>query len=127
MNLQQQREAIVRRHMEAENRHDVDATIDTFHQARYEVMPFGAPSDGADAVRGLLGALMAAFPDFHVAETALYHSATAVIVETRMTGTHRGDWMGMPPSGRAIDLMAACFFLFDGPHLLCERVYFDNA
>lgn len=99
MNLIEQREATVRRHMEAENRQDVEATLDTFGHARYEVMPFGEATDGAEAV----------------------------IVETRMTWTQRGEWMGIPPSGRKIDVMAACFFLFEGTQLMCERVYFDSA
>jgi len=127
MNLREQREATVRRHMEAENRHDVEGTVETFGHARYEVMPFGAPTDGADAVRGLLGALMIAFPDFHVEETAMYHADTAVIVETRMTGTQQGEWLGLPATGKKIDVPAACFFLFEGAELICERVYFDNA
>ena len=127
MDLKQQRTAAVRSHMEAENRHDVEATVGTFTHARYEVMPFGAPTDGADAVRALLGALMAAFPDFHVEEKAMYHAGEAVIVETRMTGTQQGEWMGLPPAGGKIDVMAACFFLFEGADLVCERVYFDNA
>jgi hypothetical protein len=32
--LRQRREAIVRQHAEAENRHDVEATIATFHRPR---------------------------------------------------------------------------------------------
>lgn len=121
------REEIVRAHMNAENNHDVEATVATFHHARYEVMPFGGATDGADAVRGLLGALMQAFPDFHVSEERLYHGGDCVIVETRMTGTQQGEWMGLPASGRKIDVSAACFFVFDQDRLLCERVYFDNA
>ena len=54
--LRQRREAIVNQHAEAENRHDVEATIATFHQPRYEVN--GEPSDGEEAVRELLQGFM---------------------------------------------------------------------
>ena len=50
--LRQRREAIVNQHADAENRHDVEATIATFDRPRYEVN--GQPSDGAEAVRELL-------------------------------------------------------------------------
>ena len=40
--LRQRREAIVNQHADAENRHDVEATIGTFHHPRYE---FNGQSD----------------------------------------------------------------------------------
>ena len=42
--LRQRREETVKQHIEAENRHDIEATIATFHRPRYEVN--GEPSDG---------------------------------------------------------------------------------
>lgn len=48
--LRQAREAIVRSHADAEARHDVDATLATFHRPRYEVAPLGI-SDGLTCER----------------------------------------------------------------------------
>jgi steroid delta-isomerase-like uncharacterized protein len=126
-NLQTRREQTVRAHIEAENHHDIPAALATFHHPRYEVMPLGDAADGAEAVTGLLTALMNAFPDFHVDVTRLLHSTHCVVVELQMTGTHRGEWAGVAASGRRIQLMAACFFEFDADRLVCERVYFDQA
>ena len=42
--LRERREAIILEHIDAENRHDVEGTIATFHRPRYEVN--GVPSDG---------------------------------------------------------------------------------
>jgi len=66
--LRQRREAIVRQHAEAENRHDVEATIATFHHPRYEFN--GKTIDGAEAVRELLQGFMNGFPDFHASRAA---------------------------------------------------------
>jgi hypothetical protein len=60
--LRERREATVLEDISAENRHDVEATIATFHSARYEVN--GVESNGEEAVRDLLNELMAGFPDF---------------------------------------------------------------
>jgi hypothetical protein len=46
--IRRRREAIVHRHPDAENRHDVEATIATLHRPRYEVN--GVPSDGRKSV-----------------------------------------------------------------------------
>ena len=122
------RESIVNEHIEAETiQHDVEATVKTFIHPRYEVPALGTVADGAEAVTQLLGALLTAFPDFHLERTAFHHAEEAVIVECRLVGTQRGVWAGIEPSGRKMDVCAACFFLFDRDELTCERVYFDQA
>ena len=47
-----EREAVVREHMESENRHDFDATMATFSHPRYELIATGEVYDGEEAVRG---------------------------------------------------------------------------
>jgi steroid delta-isomerase-like uncharacterized protein len=123
--LRDRREAIVREHISAENRHDVEATIATFHSARYEVN--GVESDGKEAVRDLLKELMAGFPDFQAEVAKTYHADDAVIGEGRVTGTHNGEFAGVPATGRRVDYPAVAIFEFEEDRLLCEMVYFDGA
>jgi steroid delta-isomerase-like uncharacterized protein len=125
--LRERREAIVNEHVAAENRHDVEATIATFDQPRYEAMPLGVSSDGAAAVRELLQGMMDGFPDFNAEVQQMHHADDAVICEVRMTGTHRGPWAGVPATGRTIDVPMACIFDFDDDRLVCEKLYFDLA
>jgi steroid delta-isomerase-like uncharacterized protein len=123
--LRQRREAIVRQHAEAENRHDVEATIATFHHPRYEFN--GDPCDGEEAVRELLQGFMNGFPDFHADIGKMRHADDAVIGETIITGTHDGEWAGIPPTGRRIEVAVAAIFEFEEDRLLCEKVYMDFA
>jgi len=121
-----QREAIVRRHADAEIRHDVDATLATFHRPRYEVPALGV-SDGADAVRDLLNSMIVGFPDWHIEMGSFRHGDDFVFVEVQMTGTHAGPFAGWEPTGRKMDVTAACVFEFEQDRLVCEKVYFDMA
>ncbi len=125
--LRERREAVVRRHAEAENRHDVAATIATFHAPRYEVIAFGAVSDGPQAVHDLLAGLFTGFPDFKVEVRRTMHADDAIVAEIALTGTHQAEWAGIPATGKKIDLMSACIFDFDDDRLTCEKVYFDFA
>jgi predicted ester cyclase len=127
--LHARREAVVRAHIEAEAvRHDVAATLATFKHAQYDVPALGGVVDGATGVDGLLHALFAAYPDFWLRECTHYHAENAVIVECVFGGTQQGDWGGISPTGRKMEVAAALFFLFDSTDgLLCERVYFDQA
>ena len=123
--LRQRREAIVNQHADAENRHDVEATIATFHHPRYEVN--GVPSDGEAAVRELLQGLMHGLPDLHTETIRLRHMDDGVLVEGIITGTHDGDWAGIPPSGNRVKFPLVGIFEFDGDRLLCEKVSLDMA
>ena len=123
--LRQRREAVVNRHAELENQHDIEGTIGTFADPRYEMN--GVPADGADAVRELLQSLMGALPDLHASIDSMRHADDAVIVEARITGTHDGEWQGVPATGRGVDIPGVAIFEFDDDRLICEKVFFDMA
>jgi predicted ester cyclase len=121
------REAIVQAHIEAEAvQHDVAATLATFRHPRYEVPSLATIADGVGAVTGLVDALLTAFPDFHLQRTATHYADNAVIVECRFGGTQRGDWAGIAPTGRKMEVDAVLIFVFEGEDLVCEKVYFDH-
>jgi predicted ester cyclase len=122
------RQQIVDAHIHAEtSTHDIAAAIATFRHPRYEVPAFGAIADGEEAVRGLLGQLLGAFPDFWLEKLAVHHSDDAVTVECKFGGTHQGIWAGIAPTGKRMQVQAACIFVFDGVDLVLEKVYFDHA
>lgn len=125
--LRDRREAIVRQHLDAENRQDVQAVLDTFATPKYDVKPLGSVNDGAESVRELMTGLFEGFPDFHVNVLSIHHSENAVIVEELMGGTHNGPWAGVPATGNKMEVSCACVFEFDDDRLTCEKVYFDLA
>lgn len=128
--LRARREAIVRRHMEAENVHDFDTVVATFAHPRYELVGTDRVYDGEASVREYFRETRTAFPDQRNELIALHHADDAVIAEFWLEGTHRGPLGGLAPTGRAFRCRMASFFLFDGTEsadLVCERVYFDAA
>jgi len=125
--LRARREAVVREHMESENRHDFDVTLRTFAHPRYELIATGEVYDGEEAVRGYYATSRAAFPDQRNEIRAMHHADDAVAVEFDLLGTHRGPLRGIPPTGRAFTCRMVALFLFEGERIVCERVYFDSA
>lgn len=124
------REAVVRQHWDAENRHDPAGVVASFsaHRASYDVPAFGRAGQRPDAasVLSLWEDMLAAFPDFHVEPGPMLHGDNHIFVEVRVTGTQRGEFAGIPPTGRPIDLpRVANLFEFEGDELVCERVYID--
>jgi steroid delta-isomerase-like uncharacterized protein len=124
--MRKKREEIVREHMESENRHEFDVTLETFDHPRYELIATGEVHDGPEEVAAYFDQTRTAFPDQRNELIALHHSDDAVLVEAIIRGTHRGPLRSLPPTGREFELRILAMFVFEEDRLLCERVYFDQ-
>ena len=125
--IARKREATVRAHVDAENRHDVAGVVATFHHPKYEVVPLGAVLDGAQPVTDFLSGVMAGFPDFSAGTPSLTHAENGIVAEGHFTGTHEHEWAAIPATGRAVDVPFCAIFVFDDDRLVSERLYFDFA
>ena len=127
--LREARLAVVREHMESENRHEFDVTMATFEHPRYEIVPTGEVHDGAEAVAEYFRATREAFPDQRNENTTLHVADDAIVAEFDLLGTHLGELRGIPPTGKPFRCRGCAIFEF-GPgtdRIVCERVYFDTA
>lgn len=125
--LRKRREAVVREHMESENRHEFGATLATFGHPRYEIVPTGDVFDGPVEVMAYFEETRTAFPDQRNELVAMHHADDSVIVEFDLKGTHLGSFRGLPATGRAFTCRTLAIFEFEGEGIVCERVYFDSA
>lgn len=123
--LQRVREEIVHKHIEAEQRGDWLAALDTFTRARYEVTPTNEIIDGRAAVLGFYNESTCAFPDMTLETRGLYPAGSTIVHEVILRGTHQGMWRGLPPTGKTVDYSMLNLFLFEEDRLVCERMYFD--
>jgi steroid delta-isomerase-like uncharacterized protein len=62
------------------------------------------PPRGADGLKPIVAAIRKAFPDLHFEIEDVIATTDAVVVRTRMTGTHRGDFFGVAPTGRRVSV-----------------------
>ena len=131
-NVIEQQRAIVAEHIRLENSHDWTGVRDTFVQderAHYDVVPLGTSFQGIDAVDNFYRAISTAVPDLKIEVAAEFDVPGCSIREVVLTGTHRGDYFGVPPMGNSLRVELACFFTCDevSGKLLGERIYFDQA
>ena len=123
--LRSRRDAVIREHMDAENRLDFEATLATFKHPRYELIGTGQVFDGADEVMTYYRSSRAAFPDQRNVIHSLRHADDAVVVEFDLLGTHAGEFLGVAPSGKTFRTRMAAIFEFEDDRITCERIYFD--
>ena len=95
--------ATVRQIYDAINARDLDAfgglMADDFIE--HEETPGLAPTK--DGVLAFFAMQLAAFPDMRMHVQDVVADGGKVVARVRFTGTHRGDFMGMPATGRSVD------------------------
>ena len=121
--------AAVEEHVRQENRHDIDGLLSTFGgNAVYEDGPWGEKHDGMGAVRAYYEGLFRAAPDLHIEVKKRHVGDDAIVVESVITGTHRGHWRGLPPTGRHLEFPLCAVYTFDeSDRIVGERIYYDRA
>jgi steroid delta-isomerase-like uncharacterized protein len=63
----------------------------------------------------------AAFPDLRLDPEDVLASGDKVVTRGRATGTHRGELMGMPPTGKNVDVQLIDIMRFDEDGLVAEH------
>jgi steroid delta-isomerase-like uncharacterized protein len=109
------------------NAHDPDAVAAVFAEDAV-VREVGSPQEarGRAAVRARAAALLSAFPDFHLERLELVIDGARHADRWVMTGTHRGELFGLPPTGRQVRIEGATFTRLGPDGLVVEDVHFTD-
>jgi steroid delta-isomerase-like uncharacterized protein len=93
---------IVRRYQEIYNSNNLDALLEVVSEDLLtpKIMPGIPPGiEGAKAAHQIM---LAGFPDYQTTIEDLIAEGDKVVARITMTGTHTGDFMGIPPTGKHI-------------------------
>lgn len=124
--LQQRRDAVLRRLLDAQNARDIDGSLACFAHPRYELIGNNRVYDGADDVRRYYEMTRRYFPDLHFEVIDVHHADDTVVCELWMSGTHLGSGPEFEATGRHFRCRTAVVFVFDGEQLVCARAYYDT-
>ncbi|MFI6938664.1 ester cyclase [Streptomyces sp. NPDC050418] len=75
-------------------------------------VPMDVP--GLTAFRQVWPVLLRAFPDIHVRIEDLIAEGDKVVARNKVTGTHLGEYRGLPPTGRPVTYDEIFVFRFEG-------------
>ena len=85
----------------------------------HEEMPGLEPSK--EGVKQLFHMYRAAFPDLRMEPQDVLVSGDKAVARVRATGTHQGEFMGMPATGRSIDVAVIDIMRFGEDGLVHEH------
>ena len=74
-----------------------------------------------EGVEQLFHMYRAAFPDLRMEAEDVVASGDKVVARVRATGTHQGEFMGMPATGKSIDVQVIDIFRFGDEGLAHEH------
>ena len=103
------------------NAHDIDGfggfLADDF--VEHEELPGGATTK--HGVMDFFRMQIAAFPDLAMTVEDVVDGGDKVVARVRFTGTHEGDFMGMPATGKAVDVQVIDIMRFADDGLAHEH------
>ena len=119
-------ERVVQKIIKAVNRHDVDAEMEYMA----EDMTYVNDSVGTSDKNGFRDALVmfyAAFPDVKYQVNQMVSEGDTVVVELTVTGTHKGEFLGVPPTSKKINTHLAVVMELEAGKVKRWRTYTDTA
>ncbi|WP_280351350.1 ester cyclase [Nocardia abscessus] len=91
---------------DAVNSGDVEVIAKTIDEVVAPDLLFHAPvpvdATGAQALQQVWAVLLRAFPDIHVAVEDVIAEGDKVVFRNTVTGTHQGEYRGLPPTGKSV-------------------------
>jgi steroid delta-isomerase-like uncharacterized protein len=117
--------AIVKDYLEAWNNRDYERMRGLMHRDYTYAGGDGQEQKGPEAGLAVSQMFARAFPDGRIDVVSMKEAGDTVLVEFIGRGTHRGDLMGIAPTGRPITIpVCEVFELRDGK-IYREREYMD--
>jgi steroid delta-isomerase-like uncharacterized protein len=115
------RERTLRRCYELLNAGDVDGFGDLLSDdfVEHEETPGLAPTK--DGVKAFFRMYIAAFPDLRMDPVDVLPSGDKVVARVKATGTNTGEFMGMPATGKGVDVQLIDIMRFGDDGLVHEH------
>lgn len=105
----------VRRFMdEVFNKGNMKATDEFMAANIVEHNPFPGQGPGVEGFKQGVSALRQAFPDLHIAIDDMFAAGEKVVIRSTMKGTHKGNFMNIPPTGKQFSAEGIDIVLMSG-------------
>ena len=81
---------------------------------------------GRAALEARIRGVLEAFPDFHTRIDRQVRDGDTVMMEWTMTGTHEGEYDGIPPTGEEMAVGGMSTVVVRDGQVQADRLYFDT-
>jgi uncharacterized protein (TIGR02246 family) len=89
------------------------------------ISPTGGVLEGREQIQRVYNLWITAFSEVVLTAVDLLVDGDRAVLVTNITGTHSGDFFGMPASGRRLQVLCASVYTFRGQEIIHERRILD--
>ena len=89
-------------------------------------IPLPGQGPGLGGLRDVLRGMRAAFPDMHWTVEEQIAEGDKVATRFEWTGTHRGEFLGVPATGRAVKVWGVVIDRLEGGKIKDTRIIMDS-
>ncbi len=120
--------AVVLKGWECAGRGDLDGVMTMYHENIVYHGSGGEEAKGKDAVKATLSGYLTAFPDIKTKVEDIFGEGDRVFSRVQVSGTNTGELMGMPATGKRLELRWIMnVSLFEDGKVIEEWEIFDGS
>ena len=106
MSIEEENKALFTRFCQLENEHDIDGLFQLLIPGY--IAHYGAETLHLEQLKQIWPNIWAAFPDIHFTVEQMIAEGDKVAVRESWTGTHQGDFQGIPSTGKKVTMINTC-------------------
>jgi steroid delta-isomerase-like uncharacterized protein len=126
MKLEENKLFIKRFVEESINRKNLGALNEFVAEDFLEHVPFPGQGPGRDGLRHVINTFLSAFPDIHWTLDEQIAEGEKVVSRFTWTGTHRAEFLGIPPTGKAVRAWGVVIDVIRNGKLTESRIIMDT-
>lgn len=108
------------------NQKRLERADDLVNENFVELDPLPGQQQGREGLKAILRVLWSAFPDMHWAVQEMIAEGEMVVTRFTWTGTHRGAFLGIPASGRSVEVKGVVIDHLDRGKMAESRILMDT-
>ncbi|MEM5420713.1 MULTISPECIES: ester cyclase [Paraburkholderia] len=108
------------------NQGQIDAAERFFWEDMVEQVPFPGQGPGIEGLKDVVRGMRAAFPDMHWRVEEQLTEGDRVLTRFEWTGTHRGAFLGVEATGRAVKVWGMVIDRFQDGRIKETRLLMDT-
>lgn len=105
---------------------EIDATGEYFHEDMVEEVPFPGQGPGLQGLKETLARMRHAFPDSKWTVEEQIAEANKVLTRFIWSGTHRGEFLGIPATNRSVRVWGMVIDRFETGKVKSTRILMDT-
>jgi steroid delta-isomerase-like uncharacterized protein len=127
MNTTESNKEVIRKFLEEViNQNRMERADDLVVEDFVELDPLPGQRQGREGLKQVLGMMRAAFPDIHWVVEEMVAEGDTVVSRFTWTGTHRGEFLGVPATGRSVVVKGVVIDQLAGGKMSKSRILMDS-